>query len=72
MVLADSAADPHDVDANQDMDPPCHHIIYPDPTFHFYADPDPTFHFGADPDRAPYQRDANLRALAYRPSTAPL
>jgi hypothetical protein len=56
---------------------------YPDPSFHFDADPDPTFHFDAgldpnylffadpDPDPAPHENDANLKLLAYRPSTSP-
>jgi hypothetical protein len=41
--------------------------------FHFDADPksDPTFHSYADPDPTPHLSDANLRLLAYGPSTAP-
>jgi len=52
--------------------------VYPDwdPSFHFYADPDLAVHFHAnldpDTDPAPYQSNANLRPLVYRPSTAPL
>ncbi len=38
-------------------------------SYHFDEDPDPAFNFNADPD--PYQSDANLRQLVYRPSRAP-
>jgi hypothetical protein len=44
----------------------------PDPSFHFDTNPDPTFPFDPDPDPAPYQSDANLPQLIYRPSTAPI
>jgi hypothetical protein len=41
--------------------------------FRFDADPnpDPHHHFDADPDPAPHLSDANLRLLAFGPSTAP-
>ncbi len=59
-------------------------VMYLAPTFHLDKDPNPTIHFDADSDAAshqsnanpasdpaPYQSDANLRPLAYRPSPAP-
>jgi hypothetical protein len=59
-----SFADPHQVgDADPDAEPP----------FHFDADqdPDPTFYFDTDLDPASHQSVANLRSMAYRPSTPP-
>jgi hypothetical protein len=43
----------------------------PDHSFHFDADPEPAFHYYADLDPAPHRKDANLRLLVCRPSTAP-
>jgi hypothetical protein len=53
-----------------------HHLnVDPTPAFHLNVGRDPTFHFIADldqdPDPASYQRDANLRPLAYIPSRVP-
>jgi hypothetical protein len=45
---------------------PLHFIADPYPAFKFNADPDPALQFNADP--IPYQGDANLRPLVYRPS----
>jgi hypothetical protein len=53
------------------VDPQNHFNVDPDPSFHFNADPDPTFYFTADPDPAPYQSDANLLPLVYRPLHPP-
>ncbi len=46
-----------------------------DPSFHFDSDLSPTNHFDgnrySEPVPAPYQNNAKLRPLVYRPSTAP-
>jgi hypothetical protein len=52
---------------------PHHFNADPDPAFHLNADLDPSFHFIAvpDPDPDPHQGDANLRQMAYGPSSRP-
>jgi hypothetical protein len=44
--------------------------VDPDKSFNFDADLDPTLFYDADPDLARRQCDANLRSLAFIPSTA--
>ncbi len=47
-----SVADPHHIDADQDLDPACYLDPYPNPATasHVDADQDQTFHLDADPD----------------------